>query len=186
MTAKLGAGGGLSLFNAAGSTHVIADVAGWYGDDTDTSGARFHPLVPSRILDSRDSAPLGPDAAMTLQVAGRGGVPATGASAVVMNLTVTAPTAASYVTVFPAGDALPLASNVNFDAGTTTPNLVTAKLGAGGGVQLYNAAGSAHVIVDVAGWYDEATLATGAGLHPNNIAGSTHVIVDVAGWFGAG
>jgi hypothetical protein len=30
VVAKVGAGGGLAIFNNAGATHVIADVAGWF------------------------------------------------------------------------------------------------------------------------------------------------------------
>jgi hypothetical protein len=91
---------------------------------------------------------------MNLQVSGRGGVPSTGVSAVVMNVAVTGTTAMSFLTVFPAGDALPVAANVNFVAGQTVSNLVTAKVGANGQVSIYNGYGSAHVIADVAGWYD--------------------------------
>jgi uncharacterized protein YkwD len=166
VTAKLGSGGRLSLYNAAGTTHLIADVAGWYDDGTIPSGARFHPLTPSRILDTRGADPVGPAAALAMPVAGRGGVPAAGVSAVVMNVAVTGPTATGYLTVFPTGEPLPLASNLNFVAGDTVPNLVTAKLGAGGSVQLYNPMGSTHVIVDVAGWYDDGTSTTGATYHP--------------------
>ena len=43
----------MSLYNAAGSTHVVADVAGWYGEAGATSGSRFTGVVPSRILDTR-------------------------------------------------------------------------------------------------------------------------------------
>ncbi len=166
VTAKLGSGGRLSLYNAFGATHVIADVAGWYDDGTIPSGARFHPLTPSRILDTRHTAPLGSSATMALTVAGMGGVPAAGVSAVVMNVAVTGPTAAGYLTVSPMGEPVPLASNLNFAAGDTVPNLVTAKLGAGGKVQLYNSMGSSHVIVDVAGWYDDGHSDTGATYHP--------------------
>ena len=164
VTAKLGAGGRLSLFNAAGATHVIADVAGWFDDGTPTTGSRYHPLTPSRILDTRSAAPLGPGATMAASVTGLGGVPSAGVSAVVMNVAVTGPTAASYLTVFPAGEAMPVAANLNYTAGQTVPNLVTAKVGAGGRVSLYNAAGSTHVVMDVAGWYD-GTSAIGALYH---------------------
>jgi uncharacterized protein YkwD len=166
VTAKLGAGGRLSIFNAMGSTHVVADVAGWYDEGIKASGARFHTLTPSRILDTRNTTILGPAGTMGLQVTGRGGVPATGVSAVVMNVAVTGGTDMSHLTVFPAGQARPLASNLNWVPGDTVPNLVTAKLGAGGAVSIFNAVGSVHVIADVAGWYDDGTSATGAGYHP--------------------
>ena len=68
-----------------------------------------------------------------LQVIGRLGVP-TGSTAVVLNITVTQPETAGYVTVYPCGSARPSASNLNFAAGTTFPNLVIAKIGTGGKV----------------------------------------------------
>jgi hypothetical protein len=61
---------------------------------------------------------------VSLQVAGAGGVPAGGVSAVVLNVTVTAPSAASFVSVFPDGTARSSASNVNFAAGQTISDLV--------------------------------------------------------------
>ncbi|MEZ5142561.1 MAG: hypothetical protein R2726_08615 [Acidimicrobiales bacterium] len=87
-----------------------------------------------------------------LPVVGRGGVPASGVAAVVLNVTVTGPTAPSHLTVFPAGESPPSASNLNFSAGQTVPNLVIAKVGAGGQVSLRNNSGSVQVIADVAGW----------------------------------
>jgi hypothetical protein len=47
----------------------------------------------------------------------------------------------------------PLASNLNYAAGQTAPNLVVVKVGPGGKVSLYNYSGSAHLVVDVAGWF---------------------------------
>ena len=84
---------------------------------------------------------------------GRGGVPASGAAAVVVNVTAVEPTAGGFLTVHPAGEARPNASNLNFVRGQTIANLVVAKVGADGEVSIYNAAGSTHVIADVAGWF---------------------------------
>ena len=168
---KVGTGGRVSLYNAAGTVHVIADVAGWYDAGTATSGARYNPLTPARLLDTRSgngapAAALGPGATLDLQVTGRGGVPATGVSAVVLNVTVTQPSAYSFLTVFPTGQPRPSASNLNFITGQTVPNLVLAKVGAGGKVSLYNALGTAQVIADVAGWYDTGTATSGARYTP--------------------
>ncbi|HTJ73922.1 MAG TPA: CAP domain-containing protein [Acidimicrobiales bacterium] len=122
-------------------------------------GAGFHALTPARILDTRfgtgaPTAPIGAGGSLNLQVTGRGGVPATGVSAVVLNVTVTQPTAASYLTVYPTGEAMPLAANLNFVPGQTVPNLVTAKVGANGQVTIFNGAGTTQVVADVAGWFD--------------------------------
>ena len=147
---KVGEGGRVNLYNHAGTAHLIADVAGWFGDGAQST---FTALAPARILDTRTAAKPGPASVLELQVTGRAGVPATGVTAVVLNLTVTEPTAGSFLTAWPAGVSRPLASNLNYVAGLTVPNLVVVRVGDGGKVNLYNLAGSAHVIADVAGWY---------------------------------
>ncbi len=161
--ATVGAGGKVSIFNNSGSAHVVVDVVGWV--DRDLSGSRYTSLSPARIVDSRDgtggpATPFGAAEARDLQVTGVGGVPASGVTAVVVNVTVTAPTDATHLTVWPAGQAMPTASNLNAPAGATVPNLVVAAVGAGGKVSIFNNAGSAHVIVDVVGYYSP-----GGGLH---------------------
>jgi uncharacterized protein YkwD len=121
------------------------------------AGSKFHALASTRILDTRsESGAVGPGATLNLTVAGRGGVPATGVSAVVLNVTVTQPTASSWLTVFPTGEARQVAANVNFAPGQTVANLVVAKVGANGQVSVYNAAGTTQIVADVAGWYDTA------------------------------
>jgi hypothetical protein len=170
VTVKVGAGGKVSLFNGAGAGHLIADVAGWYGPSAAGDGSRFHSLAPARILDTRagNGAPAAwvtTAAPIDLQVTGRGGVPATGVSAVVMNVTVTEPVGGGFVTVWPTGDVRPLVSNLNFDPYRTVPNLVTVKVGAGGKVSLYHSGYAAHLVADVAGWFGPAGEGAGARYH---------------------
>src|SRR5206468_1704194 len=86
-----------------------------------------------------------------------GGVPATGAGAVVLNVAVTNPTAASFLTLFPSGTTRPVASNLNFLTGETVPNLVVAKVGANGKVSVYNNYGATDVVIDVQGCSASAT-----------------------------
>ena len=156
---KLGTGGSVDFFDYAGHTDVVADVAGWFTDGTTSSAAGlFVAVPPARILDTRTtSGPVGPNASIVLPVAGQGGVPAMSApvapTAVVLNVTVTNPTAGSYLTAWPDGAQRPPASDLNYVAGLTVPNLVVVKLGSTGAIDLYNAFGSVDVIVDVVGWY---------------------------------
>lgn len=163
---KLGAGGKVSLFNFGGTAHVIVDVAGWFDGVGGATGSRFHPVSPSRILDTRTASALAADTSMDLPVLGRGGLPAAGVAGVVANITATDTTAPSFLTVHPAGQARPLASSLNFTAGKTVCNLVTARLGAGGAVSIYNFAGTAQVIADVAGWFDDGNGLGGSLFHP--------------------
>ena len=118
----------------------------------------FVPLDPSRLFDTRTGAgtrpgKLGHLEPLDIQVTGRSGVPKSGATAVVMNLTVTEPEAPGFVSVSPAGSKIPDTSNVNFFAGDTVPNLTICKLGSGGKVTLNGAGGSRHVLADVFGYF---------------------------------
>jgi len=70
-----------------------------------------------------------------------------------VNITVDQPSAASHLTVYPAGGAAPNASNLNVAAGQTVANLAVTGLGTGQQLSIRNNAGNAHVIVDVVGWY---------------------------------
>jgi hypothetical protein len=156
--AKVGADGRVSVYNNAGNVHVIFDVVGWFGSDAAPAGARFHPLPPARIVDTRSGTgglggPVAPAATIFPTVAGAGGVPSSGVSAVVLNVTATQPSAETYLTVFPSGATRPLASNLNVLPGQTVPNLVVARVGPDGKVAIYNNAGTVSVVVDVVGWY---------------------------------
>jgi hypothetical protein len=156
---KLGTGGSVDFYDAAGHTDIVADVSGWFTDGTTAAGGSlFVGVTPARILDTRVTHnAIGPGAALVLPVAGQGGVPAMSATvppaAVVMNVTATNPTAPSYLTAWPDGAARPVASDLNYVAGLTVPNLVVVKLGANGSIDLYNAFGTSDVIADVVGWY---------------------------------
>jgi len=149
----------VSFYNRFGSVHLIADVVGWYDQDRLTESGRYVPLDPTRIVDTRNSnAAVGEQSSFAFAVAGFAGVPGTGAGSVVMNVTATEPTADSYLTVYPDGTALPLASNLNYGPGQTVPNLVIGRLGPNGYARAYNRWGSVHVVVDVSGYFTEVTF----------------------------
>ncbi|WKV75717.1 hypothetical protein AW27_031865 [Streptomyces sp. PCS3-D2] len=165
----LGADGRVSLHNAGwGTAHLIADVFGYYS--ADTSGSTFTPAGPARLLDSRTgvgrpgTAPVAARSEVSLQVAGRDGVPQSGVKAVVLNVTVTDAQDDGHLTVWPSGVARPDSSNLNWTAGRTVPNHVVVPVGADGTVKLFNASwGTAHLIADVFGYYSEDQA--GAGFH---------------------
>jgi hypothetical protein len=151
---KTGTGGKITLYNAFGNVDLIADANGWFTDNSGStlatgSGDVFVGTTPNRILDTRGGGAIAGNTSTTLTVAG---VPPT-AHAAVLNVTVTNPTAASYLTVWPDGAPRPLASDLNFVSGLTVANLVIVQLGGASKVDIYNAFGSTDVVVDVVGWY---------------------------------
>ncbi len=148
-----GPGNTVTSCNAAGTSDVIADLVGSYAPGT---GAGFTATTPTRVLDTRSAigvpriAKLGAGAAMTLTVPN---LPA-GTTAVALNVTVTNPTAGSWLTVYPGGAAQPYASNLNYGPGQTIPNMVMVPVGPGGTVTIYNNAGTVDVIADLVGSYN--------------------------------
>ena len=150
---KLGTGGKVSLFNSTGSTHLIADVLGYFRVG---SGAQLIAMTPARLLDTRTdggaSHPVG-QTPLVLPILGRQGIPSTGVVGVVLNVTATEPTINGFVSVYPNGEALPMASNLNTVAGVTRANLVIAKVGVDGAVAMFNSSGTTHLIADVVGYF---------------------------------
>lgn len=168
--AAISGDGQLSVYNDAGATDVIMDVEGYVPMTAGAPGSSglYRGLVPARLMDTRTgnggtSGPVTPNTAVSLQVTGRGGVPSSGVAAVALNVTVTNPTSNGYVTVYPTGYGLPLASNLNFVPGQVIPNRVIVKVGAGGQVNLFNFAGYTHLVVDVNGWYTDGSVASTGG-----------------------
>jgi hypothetical protein len=160
VTVKVGDDGRVALLNSFGYSDLIADVVGYYADTPPPSGGRFTALQPARILDTRDGTgragaigPLGADSALALKVTGVGGVPASGVSAVALNVTVDKPTLPGFLSVWPTGEPQPFTASHTFVPGITIGNLVLAKVGAGGQVSIYDSAGSVNLIADVVGYY---------------------------------
>ncbi|HUY61602.1 MAG TPA: IPT/TIG domain-containing protein [Candidatus Dormibacteraeota bacterium] len=152
----VGPTGQVALYNSYGDTQIVVDVNGYVTDATVAAGTNgwFVPVAPHRLLDTRlTGQTLGPGQVLTVPVAGQAGVPASGATAAVMNVTVTNTTTAGFLTVYPAGVARPNASDVNWVKGQTVPNMVVATLGSGGAVDVYNSYGRTDVVIDVVGWF---------------------------------
>jgi hypothetical protein len=160
VTVALG-GGSLSITYAAptlGPTaHVIFDVTGYFTHDL--SGAKYVPLTPRRILDTRDgtgglSGPFGSHVARTFGVTG--GVVPSNATAVTGNLTVTQQTSLGYLFIGPVAINNPTSSTLNFPLNDDRANAVTVAL-SGGALSVTYAAPTlgktAQVIFDVTGYF---------------------------------
>ena len=125
----------------------------------------FVALAPARLLDTRPGesttdefgaggGAVGAGDTISMHVAGRGGVPATGVAAVALNVTAVDATVDTYVSVFRSGAARPATSSLNpSGTGHAIPNMVIVPLSTSGDVDLYNHAGSVQLIADVAGYF---------------------------------
>ncbi|AUG79768.1 hypothetical protein CFP65_5055 [Kitasatospora sp. MMS16-BH015] len=149
VTVPTGQSDAVTVYNFSGDTDVVVDLMGYYQQG---GGSRFGAVAPSRVLDTRKSKAVGPDASTSVQVRGVGGVPAD-ATAVVLNLTSTGSDAGGYLTAYANGTTRPGTSNLNFTAGQTVANQVVVPIGADGKVAVYNHTGHTHVVADVFGYY---------------------------------
>jgi LPXTG-site transpeptidase (sortase) family protein len=126
--------------------------------------ARFIPLAPSRLFDSRDSAArvtAGKTILFTVDPA-----LAAGATAVVVNLTAVHPDGPGFLTAYPADRDRPQSSNLNVSqTDQTVANLATVPVDAQGRFAVYSSV-STDLVVDVFGVYQTATQATAGRLVP--------------------
>ncbi len=119
-----------------------------------------------------------------LTIGGTNGVPGT-ATAAIVNITAVNGTATSYLTAYPKGSTRPTASNVNWTAGVTSPNMAVVPLGTGGAISIYNALGNVDVLVDVVGYFDNSASGNYRPLTPVRFFDSRSNFGTVGGDWGA-
>lgn len=143
-------------------SHDRAPDEGWSGPVAIPDGATQQPtsytaVQPSRLLDSRGAATCN----ARVQVAGRAGVPVDAVAAAI-TLTVPGATRSGYATVWPAGEAAPNASNVNYAAGETRANGAIVRLGADGAIEVSSST-CEPLLVDVNGAFAPVIDTSGSG-----------------------
>jgi hypothetical protein len=188
----VGTGGGLTATivtpEGAGEADVLVDVFGWistsaFPDESD-SGARFVPVGPGRIFDTRTAQvtagmtagqPLGSQAQVKLPIRGAASVNPTIApivpnsptvTGVMVNVTAVNDVAGSQGTFVaatpepvPAGTE-PSTSVTNVAPGQIKANMAIVPLGADGSINLFNRSGPTHLIIDVLGYLVQGEPAT--------------------------
>lgn len=161
------------------------------------AGGEYHELAPSRIFDTRDrpgkppindvappgakplkSATPGVNPTFDIQLLDLGGIPPIGTDvlAVAINITVVGPTQSGFLGAYPTGS--PSSSSlVNFLAGQTVPNLAIVRPGLDGKLTFFlkglgDGPGTAHVLVDVFGWWSTSTYAATGTVNDGDERGS--------------
>ncbi|MGW3312099.1 hypothetical protein ACWDG9_36580 [Streptomyces sp. NPDC001073] len=162
-----GANGQITLKNGSSTqpVDVVLDVYGYFTQAT--SGDGVFTAAQDRLLDTRTTTAIPAGSSVSVTVAGHDGIP-TSFGAAVLNLTTTGQQNSGYVRVWPTGQPMPSTTSVdNFQANTSTSDLVIAQPGDQGAVSIYNASGGTiQLIVDLQGWFsidgndDDGTLST--------------------------
>jgi hypothetical protein len=129
------------------ATNVVVDMDGWL-----EPGHPFNAVLPNRVVDTRQSGVKVTDVNVP--------VAPPGATAAVVNVTVTEPVTAGFATLYPCGAAVPLASNVNFRAGETVPGSALVPVDTLGHLCVHTST-PAHLLVDVDGYLTSGFTPTG-------------------------
>ena len=159
----VGKDGKVTLYTSGGG-HLIADVFGYFQQTGSATAGRLIGVSPSRIFDTRPNSPapglkgkVAAGATIEVKVTDTNGVPSTGVSAVVLNVTAAAATGPGFVTVYPGDEAQPSTSNLNLSfAGENRPNAVIVPVSDTGTIKLFSESG-AHLLADVSGYFTDAT-----------------------------
>lgn len=157
-----------AAFGAAVAVSLGAGGLGIVSATAPDGASAYVPITPCRLVDTRPGSQVGPQAGAlgpdtAFSVTGRGTVPGTcdgvipdTATALQLNVTAVNATQATFLTLYPQGAIRPLASNVNVDGPTATPNAAAVTLNAANGqFDVYNRFGSVDVVIDVAGFYTD-------------------------------
>ena len=154
------------------SIAVTVGAGGLISVDASSGSSSLVPVTPTRILDTRSGDrvgsldPAGASDPYRLNVTGNDRIPAVGVSGVSLNVTAVETEAnafGGYVSVYPCASiatAKPNVSNINFLTGQTIANAVTVPVSADGHICLY-VYGTAHLLVDVNGYYALAGTVSG-------------------------
>ncbi|MFN3255809.1 MAG: hypothetical protein ACE37B_08935 [Ilumatobacter sp.] len=175
VVAKVGDGGTIDIRNANGDVHLVIEVSGYYSE---LGGSEFVGITPVRLLDSRAATNVGEydtawnagvasDRDRSLQITGEVGVPATGVEAVALSITTVNPTALNnWLTIYPTGATRGQTASMFFGTSPATRQVVTdlviAKIGDDGQINIFNQAGSVDLVVEVVGYFT-TDVAAGSG-----------------------
>jgi hypothetical protein len=162
LTVSLSTSGSLSatyMSSAGNTTDLVLDVTGYY--TADPGGAKYVPLAPVRLLDTRAANGLGgkllANTPATFPVAGRGGsgVPSN-AVAVTGNVTVVNETNSWAVFLGPDPTPSPATSTINFMTGDVKGNGLTVALSGSGSLSttyMSTAGNTTDLVLDVTGFF---------------------------------
>ena len=155
--ATVSADGNVCFFTST-NADLVVDINGWFATTSDYKG-----VTPTRVFDTRAGqspnavrnvvkAKISGDVILEVQMTDLAGqVPATGVSAVSLNLAVTNPDAAGFVTAYPCGTRN-LISSVNYLAGQTVSNAILVPVSATGTVCFFSMVPT-DLVVDLSGWF---------------------------------
>jgi Beta-propeller repeat len=157
-----GTGGAISLF-APNETDVIIDIDGYFAPPVVPPALAFYPVTPCRVVDTRSYSGSGPTGALgPPQMAALSTrsfpIPATAcdlppsAQAYSFNIAVVPPALLDYVTIWAAGQPMPVVSTLNDASGAVVANAALVPAGVSGAVDVY-VPQATDLIIDTNGYF---------------------------------
>lgn len=157
---------GTVCFYSSAPVDLVVDINGYL-----PTGSAFTAINPNRLFDTRAGespnalrtvAQVGPATVLEVKVTDLPGlVPATGVGAVSLNVAVTNPASAGFITVYSCGTRS-LVASVNYAAGETVSNAVIAPVSATGTICFYSLKAT-DLVVDINGWFATGSAYAGVG-----------------------
>lgn len=142
--------------NGSAAVNLSITAQGYFTANA-TQGAGFR-QVTKRLINTRTAGaglPVPANGTLDVQVGGTNGMPTRGIAGAALNLVVT-PQAAGYLKAWPVGQAEPQVSVMDFKADSWRDNMLVLRPGTDGKIRIRNgSSGTAHVIVDLMGWFAE-------------------------------
>ena len=167
VVATVASDGTITLANFGVNTSVkpelIADVSGYF---TPVSASGYVEVSNKRLLDTRagvggSKGKLAAGHHDVLQIAGADSqLPASGITAVELNLTETDTSGSGFLVAYPDGASVPNASDLDWQGGATKAAGAVVPVGADGSIDIYNGSsdgGGADVLADVTGYFTESS-----------------------------
>jgi len=136
---------------AYNTTDLIVDINGYFAA-AGAGGDSFYPVTPCRVYDSRNNHGQPFSGERTVNIAGSPCAPPGNAAGYVFNATVVPNQRLGYLTLWPDGETMPLASTLNAYDGVVTSNLAIVP-NSNGSTDAYAGDGSTQLILDISGYF---------------------------------
>jgi hypothetical protein len=144
-----GSGGEISAY-PSNNTQLIVDINGYFAAPGQ-GGLSLYPVVPCRVLDTRQNNGQPFMGKKVVNVVGSPCAPSSSAQAYVFNATVAPPGSMPYLTLWPDGQQQPVVSTLNAYDGFITSNMAIVPT-TNGSIDAY-AAGLTQLILDISGYF---------------------------------
>ncbi len=143
-SATVGLGAGQLCVFSSTETDVVVDLQAVHG----ALGGATSVVDPLRIVDTRNTQRIGQGQSLTVELG-------TAADAAIVNLTAVNPAGNGFLTLYPCGAGLPIASNLNVHAGSVVANRAVVSTGGTSRFCLYSSV-ETDAVIDVEGYVSAA------------------------------